>query len=224
MPSDLERSLVAERAEVWARHVEAQRVSGQTQSAYCELRGLQPRLFRRWAQRLRQAHPPVDGTTPPGEDRLSPSAGTGANTRTSADRIVEPVGEVLTNSERRRRWTEEQKLQLVGETFDAGSSISRVARRYGVHSSVLFRWRRQLAGPVPAAIVAAPTTTAFAAVEIAPQPMPMLASPDQTLPAPLVTRQSGVIEIELSGGHRVRVDRDVDADALRRVVAVLATA
>jgi transposase len=31
----------------------------------------------------------------------------------------------------------------------------------------------------------------------------------------------GVIEIELSGGRRLRVDRHVDAEALRRVLAVL---
>jgi hypothetical protein len=31
----------------------------------------------------------------------------------------------------------------------------------------------------------------------------------------------GVMEIELSGGRRLRVDRDVDAEALRRVLAVL---
>jgi transposase len=31
----------------------------------------------------------------------------------------------------------------------------------------------------------------------------------------------GVIEIELSGGLRLRVDRHVDAEALRRVLAVL---
>ena len=31
----------------------------------------------------------------------------------------------------------------------------------------------------------------------------------------------GMIEIELSGGHRLRVDRHVDAEALRRVLAVL---
>jgi len=31
----------------------------------------------------------------------------------------------------------------------------------------------------------------------------------------------GVMEIELSGGRRLRVDRHVDAEALRRVLAVL---
>jgi transposase len=34
-------------------------------------------------------------------------------------------------------------------------------------------------------------------------------------------RKSGIIEIELGGGRRVRVDRDVDAEALRRVLDAL---
>ena len=34
-------------------------------------------------------------------------------------------------------------------------------------------------------------------------------------------RKIGVIEIELGGGRRVRVDRDVDAEALRRVLDAL---
>ena len=33
--------------------------------------------------------------------------------------------------------------------------------------------------------------------------------------------RSGVIEIELGSGIRVRVDNNVDADALRRVLSVL---
>jgi transposase len=33
--------------------------------------------------------------------------------------------------------------------------------------------------------------------------------------------RSSVIEIELGSGNRVRVDNDVDADALRRVLSVL---
>jgi transposase len=33
-----------------------------------------------------------------------------------------------------------------------------------------------------------------------------------------------LIEIDLANGHRVRVDRHVDAEALRRVLSVLAAA
>ena len=35
---------------------------------------------------------------------------------------------------------------------------------------------------------------------------------------------SEVIEIELANGYRLRVDRDVDADALRRVLSALVAA
>ena len=35
-------------------------------------------------------------------------------------------------------------------------------------------------------------------------------------------KRAGLIEIELGSGRRIRVDRDVDADALRRVLEALA--
>ncbi|WP_082365038.1 hypothetical protein [Bosea vaviloviae] len=40
-------------------------------------------------------------------------------------------------------------------------------------------------------------------------------------PARRSHRLSGMIEIALGSGRRLRVDRDVDADALRRVLDVL---
>jgi transposase len=43
---------------------------------------------------------------------------------------------------RRRRFTAEEKRQLVAEAAGPGSSVSLVARRHGLSSSLLFRWRR----------------------------------------------------------------------------------
>jgi transposase len=43
---------------------------------------------------------------------------------------------------RRRRYTAEEKRRLVTEASEPGSSISPVARRNGISSSMLFRWRR----------------------------------------------------------------------------------
>jgi transposase len=43
---------------------------------------------------------------------------------------------------RRRRYTAEKKRRLVTEACEPGSSISLVARRNGISSSLLFRWRR----------------------------------------------------------------------------------
>jgi transposase-like protein len=42
----------------------------------------------------------------------------------------------------RRRWTTAEKIHLVEQTYRPGTSLSRVARRYGVSYHLLRRWRR----------------------------------------------------------------------------------
>src|SRR5258705_11386500 len=49
--------------------------------------------------------------------------------------------EVIT-VERRRRWSWADKQQIVNETLMSGASISAVARRYGLHPSQVFAWRK----------------------------------------------------------------------------------
>lgn len=50
--------------------------------------------------------------------------------------------EVITGSARRRRWSAEEKLRIVEETFTSGETISSVARRNRVAANPLYRWRR----------------------------------------------------------------------------------
>ena len=50
--------------------------------------------------------------------------------------------EVITGVARRRRFSTELKLALVAETMQPGLSVSYVARRHGLSTSPLFRWRR----------------------------------------------------------------------------------
>ena len=52
--------------------------------------------------------------------------------------------ELITGTARRRRWTTEQKLQIIEESFDPGESVSSAARRHGVAPNLLYRWRRLL--------------------------------------------------------------------------------
>ena len=42
----------------------------------------------------------------------------------------------------RKRWTSEQKLRMVEETFQPGNSVSRVARENGISPAMLYKWRR----------------------------------------------------------------------------------
>src|SRR5262249_14577178 len=82
--------------------------------------------------------------------------------------------EIITGPERRRRWSEEEKLQLVEEACRPGHSVSQVARERGINASQLFAWRRQalaqgLITDNRSEPSAAPALT-FAPVEIAEEP------------------------------------------------------
>jgi transposase len=44
--------------------------------------------------------------------------------------------------QRRRRWTAAEKLAMVRETYEAGQSVSLVARRHGVNPNQVFYWRK----------------------------------------------------------------------------------
>ncbi|WP_407175424.1 IS66-like element accessory protein TnpA [Bradyrhizobium sp. STM 3562] len=120
-------------------------------------------------------------------------------------------------AERRRRWSYDEKVRLVEETLQPGETVCGVARRHGMAQSLLFTWRRQarqgcLGGEtVPALVPVEITSTPASALTCAPQPS---CSP------PAQRARAGIIEIEL-GGCRVRVDRDVDSEALQRVLELL---
>jgi transposase len=126
--------------------------------------------------------------------------------------------EVLTSVERRRRWSQEEKERLVAASLEPGVTASEVARSAGIHVSQLFRWRKDLckradasgAQLVPVEIMAAPIAPAAKEADI---------SISTTLP--VRRRRHGIIEIELGSGRRIRVDRDVDTDALKRVLDAL---
>jgi transposase len=130
--------------------------------------------------------------------------------------------EVLGAIERRRRWRYEDKVRIVEESFAAGMTVTDVARRNGVAASLVFTWRRQaklgqLGGGSPAPLLL-PVELAPVVTDVTPTPVAEVAVAE---PARRSRRSSGMIEIALGSGRRLRVDRDVDADALRRVLDVL---
>ena len=45
---------------------------------------------------------------------------------------------------RRNRFPALEKKRIVEETYEKGSSVSYVARRYGVSTSLLYQWRRSM--------------------------------------------------------------------------------
>jgi transposase len=103
-----------------------------------------------------------------------------------------------------------------------------VARRHGLVPAQVYKWRR-LAELGVIGVPGASELPSFVAVEITkdvpslPAPVPE-GKPAVVNDAPRRRRRkkAGLIEIELEGGRRVRVDRDVDTAARERVLDVLA--
>lgn len=52
--------------------------------------------------------------------------------------------EVITGVERRRKWSLEEKVEIVAESFVGGAVVSEVARRHGISPQRLFGWRARL--------------------------------------------------------------------------------
>ncbi|WEX79683.1 transposase (plasmid) [Sinorhizobium numidicum] len=119
--------------------------------------------------------------------------------------------EVITSVERRRRWSREEKERLVAATFEPGASVSEIAHSAGIHVSQLFRWRKELCQ------ISAPSVPQLVPVEVV-EPLP--SSPAEP-PVSRPRKKASIVTIELGGGRRLRVESDVDTDALGRILDVL---
>jgi transposase len=114
-----------------------------------------------------------------------------------------PRVEVITAVERRRRWSRADKERLVAASFEPGANVSAIARRAGVHSSQLFRWRRQL-GTRP------DLAPSFSAVMVKAAPV-----------ATAVTPAAGLIEVEFASA-RVKIAGAADPTTVSAIIGALA--
>lgn len=105
---------------------------------------------------------------------------------------------------RRRRWSDEEKLRIVTESFAGPRLASATARRYGISPGQLFTWRRELRVQ-PARRAIEPPQMVRVCVENGPKA--------SGLPS--------TVEIILASGVRLVVAPDVDPAALTRIMKVL---
>jgi transposase len=127
--------------------------------------------------------------------------------------------EVLGGLERRRRWSQDDKARIVEETLVPGAKVTDVARRNGVAASVVFTWRRQARTVEKVGPCFAPVQIA-ATLEPSAEEVKPLSKDDRRL-QPVPAARNGLIEIDLGNRRRIRVDAQVDPEALARVLDVL---
>ena len=106
----------------------------------------------------------------------------------------------------RRLWTAEEKRSICLQTTAPGVSVAQVALRYTVTANLIFKWLRDAKyRPGPGSAEAG---LRFLPVEIVRQ-----APVTRPIPA-----ADNPIEIELAGGHRMRISGSYDPEALARLI------
>ncbi len=145
----------------WRAHHEAWKRSDLNQRQYCEAEGIPRKAFENWRAIFKAEPQPPErkllyrrrNLSPPFSPPLSPLVSPGAypSSWSGAPIVARP------REGHRRRFNEIDKRRILDETLQ-GTSAAEVARRYGIDSRVLRRWKQELAG------VTAPT---FVTVEVA---------------------------------------------------------
>ena len=109
----------------------------------------------------------------------------------------------------RRRWTAEQKRQIVVESMEPGASVAMVARRHGVSGGQVYAWRQQLVlgGAMSAAVDAAPSSVDVAMTTTAPR-LDATASAE-VVPTPPVQPDADIMH---PGGASASVSEDLGAE------------
>lgn len=124
--------------------------------------------------------------------------------------------------ERRRKWSAQEKAEIVAESLAEGAVVSDVARRHGLSPQQLFGWRARLRHAVKGSAPSSDATPAFvpAVVENGP-PFPTAPS----LPAAVVAKDTAGVDpapIEIALGRViVRVRGRADPRALTTVLKAL---
>jgi len=135
--------------------------------------------------------------------------------------------EIITGTERRRRWSEAEKRLLVAESHGAGSGVAQVARRHGVAESCLYVWRKQFAG-AGVELAVEPPRLIPVRVEDAPTPASALASASTPVPSATSTPSSigpptpcARTLVTLPDGTRVEIEAGYPAVALKALIMAL---
>lgn len=125
-------------------------------------------------------------------------------------------GEIL-GLERRRRWSDEEKLGIVLEVGVGGATVTQVAQRHEVTRQQIYAWRHELKkkgllSPLPEAIFL--PVELGERQELAKAPAPV--DPMPPSPAP--------IELQLANGRCLRFDPMVEATVLTRLIRAVEAA
>lgn len=107
---------------------------------------------------------------------------------------------------KRRKWSDDEKRMICAQTVVPGVSVAQVARRYDLNANQIFNWLKDPKFAPDDHVQE--DEAAFLPVEVIAQP-----TPSERVPGP-----TGLIELELANGHRLRISGSYDPEAIARLV------
>ena len=110
---------------------------------------------------------------------------------------------LITGPERRRRWSEDQKLTVLSAAFAPGARVAEVARRADVCTSLIYRWRRDLAAGTPPGFAPAVLTDGRASRRSA------------------AVGAAAAIVVDMAGGERVTINAGADGSIITATLRAL---
>lgn len=111
----------------------------------------------------------------------------------------------------KRLWTDDEKRSICLQTMTRDVSVAQVARRYAMNANLIFKWLRDSRyAPGPPR---EPEASCFLPVEI----VDLLPGAVQDR-AVDTTSAAGTLEIDIAGGHRLRITGVYDPEALARLI------
>ena len=115
---------------------------------------------------------------------------------------------LITGDERRRRWSEEDRVRILAAIEEPGAVVAEVARREDICTSLVYKWRRE-----------ARRTTSASASGFSPVIIETPPRPSPTLP-PANGSDPGVIEVDMKD-VRVRISANAPSGVIAATLKAL---
>ncbi len=142
------------------------------------------------------------------------------------DHTLEPTApfrrvEVITGTGRRRRFSRDDRAQIIEESLAPGAVVSEVARRHGLMPQQLFTWRRLARQPIVSEATSEPQMFVPAVIDTpSPPSAPRRQRTRCRRKVAEFVESRGMIELEIDG-VAVRVGRGADAETVAAVIRAL---
>lgn len=135
--------------------------------------------------------------------------------------------EILTGRERRRFWSDAQKLAILEEAAEGHCSVSEVARRHDIIPQQIYAWRRKFVRD--AEVEAAPDTATFLPVTVVPNEVlggvpngdPERSSASERKGP---WRRAAQVEVRCKGGRVLKVEAALEPSLLQALIRVIEAA